>query len=177
VASNSAIIGFYSGVVPDDRGRYLREIQQWPDDRLEDVHDSIQWMFPLRERSAVNPTAPVLDAATIAEFQSRTELQENLRLSFIRMLKFYGLETESSPKLTVKPAANFHDRARVWLRPGNHNHLRITRIIKSLRLLGLEAEARAFFECLAGIFRSEKPAAGAISSTTFQYWKSAAEDD
>jgi hypothetical protein len=32
---NSRIIGFYSGTEPDHRGRYLHEIQQWPDDQLE----------------------------------------------------------------------------------------------------------------------------------------------
>jgi hypothetical protein len=55
------IIAFYSGEAPDDRGRFLREIQQWPDQRLESVHDFIQWMFPLTEPSPVNPDAPVLD--------------------------------------------------------------------------------------------------------------------
>lgn len=29
------IISFYSGEEPDHRGRYFREIQTWPDDRLE----------------------------------------------------------------------------------------------------------------------------------------------
>jgi hypothetical protein len=73
------IISFYSGKTPDDRGRYLKDIQQWPDHRLESVHDFIQWMFPLREPSGVNPGAPVLDPATIAEFRSNTGLQDNLR--------------------------------------------------------------------------------------------------
>jgi hypothetical protein len=40
------MIGFYSGAEPDHRGHYLREIQQWPDDQLEAVHDYIQWLFP-----------------------------------------------------------------------------------------------------------------------------------
>jgi hypothetical protein len=36
---NSRIIGFYSGAEPDHRGRYLHEIQQGADDKLEAVHD------------------------------------------------------------------------------------------------------------------------------------------
>lgn len=34
-AVNSRIIGFYSDTEPDHRGRYVHEIQQWTDSRLE----------------------------------------------------------------------------------------------------------------------------------------------
>jgi hypothetical protein len=103
----SLIILFYSGRQPDDRGRYLDDIQKWSDDRLESVHDFIQWMFPLREPSGVNPTAPVLDAATIAEFRSRPDVQEKLRASFTRMLKFYGMETAGAvPRQVERPLSS-----------------------------------------------------------------------
>ena len=172
---NSSIIQFYSGAQPDDRGRYLSDIHKWTDDQLESVHDFIQWMFPLRERSGVNLTAPILDADTIREFKSRPELQENLRVSFARMVKFYGMEINGSgPQRTIEPASNFRERSNVWLHPHNHNHLRMTRIIKSLRLLGLEMEARAFFDCLASLYHSHSRA---ISPDTFRYWQSAIEDD
>jgi opioid growth factor receptor-like protein len=171
---NSPIILFYSGEQPDDRGRYLEDIQRWPDDRLESVHDFIQWMFPLREPSGVNLTAPVLDTATIEEFRSKPELQEKLKLSFTRILRFYGMEIASAGLgMKVQSAPNFRERAKVWLRPHNHNHLRITRIINSLRLLGLEIEARAFFDCLAGLYDSQT--SQVISADTFRYWQSAAE--
>jgi len=165
------IVEFYSGGIPDDRGRYLRDIQQWPDVRLESVHDFIQWMFPLREQSGVNPDAPLLDAATIAEFRSRPELQENLRQSWLRMLKFYGLAASSDPSWIVTPAANFRERAKNWMRPYNHNHLRITRILKCLRALGLDEEARAFFDCLSEIYDERS-----ISPVTLEYWRAAVED-
>ena len=170
------IISFYGGKTPDDRGRFLRDIQQWPDGRLESVHDFIQWMFPLREPSGVNPDAPVLDAGTISEFRSRADLQETLRQSWLRMLKFYGFEAAQggSAEWAVKPAANFADRAENWLTPYNHNHLRITRIIKCLRTLGLDAEARAFFTALSAVYRSPQ-FKGAISPVTFDYWRAAAD--
>jgi len=161
----SAILRYYEGVAPDDRGRYLAEIQRWPDARLEAVHDFIQWMFPLAEPSGANPGAPVLDEDTAREFRSRSELQDNLRTSFLRMLRFYGLELDSG---RVKPATGF--QSKTWLTRGNHNHLRITRILKSMRMLGLEPEAGAFFDCLAEIYASHR---AAISLDTFQYWKSA----
>jgi len=165
------IVPFYSGQASDNRGRSLKDIQRWPDDRLEAVHDYIQWMFPLREPSAFNPEAPLLDDETIQAFRSRPNLQENLRASFTRILKFYGLDLVSVPRLEVKQAANFAERSGNWLTPHNHNHLRITRILKSLRTLGLEKEAEAFFERLAKIHLS---GGRAITAETFRFWRSAA---
>jgi Opioid growth factor receptor (OGFr) conserved region len=170
--TKNTIVIYYSGQAPDDEGRYLAEIQAWPDDRLEACHDFIQWMFPLRERSGVNSGAPTLDDATINEFRSRPELQKRLRSSFIRMLSFYGFEIQSAP-LRVTRAPDFQERAKNWLSPWNHNHLRITRILKSMTLLGLEEEARAFFECLSCVYRAQGGGNASVSAETFLYWQSA----
>jgi hypothetical protein len=43
-----------------------------------------------------------------------------------------------------------------WITLGNHNHLRITRILKSLLTLGLQEEAVAFYDCLEDIYRAGK---------------------
>jgi len=153
--ANTQIIGFYSGEKPDHRGRYLHEIQQWADDQLEAVHDFIQWLFPLPETSGFTAAAPILTRESIQEFRTRPELQQKLRVSFLRMMKFYGLEARSGEQITVIRAPNFTVKATVWLSPGNHNHLRITRILRCLSLLGLEAEARAFFDCLSEIYEDE----------------------
>ena len=161
------IVQFFSGEAPDDRGRYLAEIQNWPDHRLEAVHDFIQWMFPLTEPSGVNPSAPLLDAESIREIHSRPELQENLRRSFLRMLRFYGLAWRDG---RVERAPNFTECAENWLAWGNHNHLRITRILKCLRLAGLENEAAAFFDCLTQLYEAHQ---GRISPTTFRFWQDA----
>ena len=68
----------------------------------------------------------------------------------------------------------FAAKATVWLSPGNHNHLRITRILRCLSLLGLEAEARAFFECLSEIYENEQSQPRpAISTETILYWRGA----
>lgn len=164
------LVEFYNGREPDHAGRFVHQIQHWPDQRLEAVHDFIQWLFPLAEPSPVNPLAPVLDRETVAAFAAQPELRQNLRASFLRMLRFYGLETEPGPPATVERSANFPQRAAVWLHPGNHNHLRITRILKSLRLLGLEEEARAFLKCLEAIY-AENP--GRISAVSMRFWRTA----
>ncbi|MBD2136681.1 hypothetical protein H6F32_03540 [Anabaena sp. FACHB-1237] len=38
---------------------------------------------------------------------------------------------------------------------GNHNHLRITRILKSLCLLGLKKYTQSLFKCLTEIYNLE----------------------
>ncbi len=173
---DSRLLAFYSGTSCDDHGRSLDGILRWPDDELELTHDYIQWLFPLAERSSVNPDAPILDDAVISAFRARAELRERLRAAFLRMLAFYGFRLDnSSGTPAVVRAINFAERSRSWLTPANHNHLRITRILKSLRLLGLEPEAAAFFRALAEIYREESAAAHpAISAATFRFWQSAA---
>jgi hypothetical protein len=172
---DSPIIGFYSGTEPDNRGRYLREIQQWPDEPLESVHDYIQWLFPLPERSGFNLSAPVLNPETIHEFRTRPDLRANLSASFLRMMKFYGFEVRAGEQVSVVRMPNFATKSARWLSPGNHNHLRITRILRCLTLLGLEPEAKAFFGCLAEIYEEEQNnPIPAISDETREYWRKAA---
>ena len=170
MAVNDRMIGFYSDTEPDHRGRYLHEIQRWLDDQLEKVHDYIQWLFPLSEPSGFNVAAPVLNRESIQVFRTRPDLQEKLQVSFVRMMSFYGLETRSGERVSVNRAPNFVARATVWLSAGNHNHLRITRILKCLNLLGLEPEAKAFFDCLVEFYEEEqnKPLP-AISDETMLY--------
>jgi hypothetical protein len=177
VANNIPIVGFYSGTEPDHRGRYVHEIQAWPGDELEAIHDYIQWLFPLPERSGFNIAAPVLTQESIQEFRTRHDLQDRLRVSFLRMMNFYGLETRFGKKITVTRAPNFATNATGWLSPSNHNHLRITRILRCLTVLGLEVEAKAFFGCLSEIYEDEqtKPIP-AISDETRLYWKEAVGD-
>jgi len=93
------------------------------------------------------------------------------------MMTFYGLEVRSGEQITVTRAPNFAAKAVGWLSPSNHNHLRITRILRWLTVLGLEAEVKAFFGCLSEIYENEqnKPAP-AISDETMLYWKQAVAD-
>jgi Opioid growth factor receptor (OGFr) conserved region len=172
--ANTRIIEFYCGTQPDHRGRYLHEIQQWADDQLEAVHDYVQWLFPLPEPSGFNAAAPTLTRESIEEFRTRPELQQKLRVTFLRMMKFYGFEARSGEHITVTRAPDFSCKATGWLSPRNHNHLRITRILRCSTVLGLAGEAMAFLECLLEIYKDEqsKPSP-AISDETMQYWREA----
>jgi Opioid growth factor receptor (OGFr) conserved region len=177
MTAQNKLVSFYAGNSPDDKGRFLEEIQNWSNDKLERTHDYIQWLFPLTERSGFIPGAPVLDEDTIHEFHAQPELRSNLRISFVRMLGFYGFNLANDP-LRVVPSKSFTERSRNWLNRSNHNHLRITRILKSMTTLGLEEEAIAFFQCLEALYRlkpdEREPQ---ISEETFHYWQSAVNSD
>lgn len=131
---SSAWLDFYRGASTDSEGRYLRDILAWDDERLEAVHDYIQWLFPLPEPSGFNANAPILTPADIEAARAGETIQANLRAAFQRMLRFYGLTPETAR--LPKP----------WVRAADHNHLRFTRILRSLRLLGLAAEAQTLYD-------------------------------
>jgi hypothetical protein len=170
----SPLIAFYSGEKPDHAGRYISQIQAWNDAQLESVHDYIQWLFPLPEPSPVNPFAPVLEHETIETFRKAAQLRTILHNSLARMLRFYGFEQAGDGQ--VIEAANFKNRARNWLTPGNHNHLRITRIIRSTRLLGLESESAAFFDALKALYATQQGSSN-ISRITYSYWQQASQPE
>jgi hypothetical protein len=163
------VVSFYSGG-RDAAGRTLDAILSWDDDRLEAVHDYIQWLFPTRQPSGVNPLAPLITKAAVETFERDPALRDRLRQVLDRMLVFYGLRWNEG-RIAIDES-RFPARARVWLRPGNHNHLRLTRMIESLATLGLIAEARALQRCLLEDIHTG-PGAGAVSPRTVDYWRRA----
>lgn len=123
----------------DEPDATLDNVLTWSDRKLEARHDYVQHLFPLPERSPVNPDAPLVTKQVRDAFIQRSELRQSLRRAFARMCSFYGLEaTESSTgDVTIRKGANFDDNAaQTWLTSGDHNHLRITRIIRCMRILG-----------------------------------------
>lgn len=174
LSDQNPILAFYSGRGEDDRGRTFSQILAWNDARLEDVHDYIQWLFPLPERSGANPSAPILDAGTIAAFRADPALQDRLRQALLRMLAFYGLGSEDGK---VIRGEQFQQKAENWLSPGNHNHLRLSRILRSLTVLGLKGDAGSLYNCLRSIYEEEMvKARTGILPRTFEFWTRAIQD-
>ncbi|MBJ6125055.1 opioid growth factor receptor-related protein [Microvirga splendida] len=151
-ATAGSLHAFLAGVGRDGRGRSVADVLAFSDDELEAVHDYIQWLFPLPTRSAAQPHSPVLTQAEIEAIRADPRSIESLKKATERMLQFYR-ETHW------------------WLTAHDHNHLRITRILHSLRLLVGPIEARAFY----GVIISLHEAAGApINTRSLHYWAEAA---
>lgn len=161
------LIEFYSGQ-RNDQGVAIEEIWRWDDRRLEEEHNFIQWLFPI-EAIGVNPTAPPTSAATIEAFQKDKALQAKMLKSLGTMLAFYGFaRTENGKKIDYSPS--FPKKKENWLKSGNHNYRRISRILKSLCLHGLKSEAEVFFTFLQKLY-GDYPQH--IGTTAFQHWQEA----
>ena len=164
----SLLLDYYRGQETDPDGRLLTDILAWPDGAFEAGHALLQWVFPTPEPTKFNSEAPLLTENDIAAFKSDPLLQANLMKSFKRILTFLGLSL--SDKGEVVEGQNFTARVPdAWASP-NHNWLRITRILRSLTLLGMEGQAQALYERLDAIYRSRK---FPIPANTFSYWTEA----
>lgn len=148
--ARTPLLAFLAGEGRDGAGRTLEEVLAFDDLAIERHHDFIQWLFPLPEPSGANPTAPVLSAAVRADPRLQAAVERALR----RMSSFY--------------AATAH-----WLVAHDHNHLRITRIIRSSGLL-LGREPATRFHRLA--LARNASAASPVSETSLRFWRSALDD-
>ncbi|UTW49156.1 opioid growth factor receptor-related protein [Bacterioplanoides sp. SCSIO 12839] len=164
------LIAFYSGQNTDHRGRTLSGILAFSDNELESCHDYIQWLFPLTSLSAYNPEAPVVSDAVAEAFRLDHDLQLELHRSLLRMLEFYGVLLRETPQgfelLVPDDVAQFH-----WMTPDNHNHKRLTRIIASLKLFGMDTHASALWQ---GLEQLAVAYPQCISSATLTHWRLAA---
>jgi len=70
------------------------------------------------------------------------------------------------------PPGFSEERAGMWCMEGDHNNLRITRIIRSLRLFGLEVEAASFYSDALTVANWAR-----LGPRTIKFWKKAAEDE
>jgi hypothetical protein len=145
----------------------LSDYWSWDEEELEACHDFIQWMFPLDEPSAFNADAPLVTPDDQKAFRREMQLQIAYRRSIAKFLEFLGLQIGADGLVNRGP--NFDRRLAVW-RGLNHNWLRITRMLKSMRLLGFENEAAAVWRCL----RMLHDDCGFVSETSFAYWQGAA---
>lgn len=147
--NDASIVAFLRGEGPDGEGRYFDDIMNFSDELLEETHDYIQWLFPLREPSAAVPGSPYLENEdAVRSIREDETIQENIVNALIRMERFYR--------------ENDH-----WLRQGDHNHLRITRIIRSVALLGSANDTREFYEFIMRRVDDAMP----VTQESLDFWR------
>ena len=165
----SRAIAFLAGVGTDHRGRTLDQIAAWNHRQLDQTHDYIQWVFPTMAPSRFNLDAPVLTRADIDTGAGNPQVVGNLIRMAVVMGGFYGLERKSS--YGGPQYAPIDDQRPWWMRPDDHNFLRITRILGSLRLFGFGEEAEAWLQVLELLVRRHS---GPVSGETLEFWRDAA---
>ena len=145
-------LSFYIGNKVE--GLTLDEVWGYDANTMEDKHDYIQWMFPNDEPSQFNPNAPLLSDEECRIFKASPALLCCAINSVGKFMNFLR--------------SNMH----LWIQPFNHNHLRITRMLKFLMLIGLETEAEARLEELRLISETYSETDLSVS---MNYWTNACD--
>ena len=115
-APNLKLKMFNQADAPLANGLTRSQLLHIDDNEFETNHGFIQWAFPTPERSLHNLDAPILDlsdAIWLAEQEGVTSFLEAMTERFLHFL-----------------SDNKH-----WVKAYDHNHLRISRAIQSLRIL------------------------------------------
>ena len=148
-SETTRLAAFLTGDGRDHAGRSFEEVLAFDDETLERRHDFIQWLFPLLEPSLAVPGAPVLTREDIAALKASPKALARMRQATERMAAFY--------------AHGLH-----WRTPHDHNHRRITRIIKSLRLLLGDGAADTFRQQMLALAKGAP-----IDAEARRYWAEA----
>ena len=107
-------------------GRTFQQIMAFDDFLMERTHDFIQWIFPLPEPSQAQPrNCPVMLPTERETFKTDEVLRKRVREAVARYRMFLD---------------NTHE----WRTRHDHNHLRITRVIRFLTLIDMKEEAQHF---------------------------------
>ena len=144
----SDILNFYRGKGYDDGGRTFHEVLQADDTFWDECHNFVQHCFPLPEPSKMQPQSPV---ATQDDFNA---IAENPVLK-MRVMAALGRYIQ------------FLDRTTQWRQARDHNHLRITRVIRCLCFCGLNDAAFEFCEY------AKHEVGKLVGKETIWYWEEA----
>lgn len=112
-------------------------------DLLETSHTFIQWLFPTDQMSRFNAHSAILTADDARRIANNLCMTLRVSESFVVMLEFFGFGI-SNGSLVKCDDERLHHLVR-----NAHNRMRISRILRSLVLLGFNYYAKAFFEALS----------------------------
>jgi hypothetical protein len=144
---------FLTNIEPDFKNRFLNDIWSFTDEDIEHTHDFIQLLFPLNEQSESVFHGYYLNTkSSIINIKSNDLAKSNI----VKSSKWF---------------LSFLERNTHWRRKHDHNYLRITRIIKSLRLLVSDEEANKFYESFIELI--DESLRSKINLTTLSYWENA----
>lgn len=145
----SSVLAFMENNGSDHKKRKLLDIIKEDDHFWEREHDFIQWLFPLDEKSMAVPTSPVIREPEITFIKESAVAQISLDTSIARYKEFLN-------------------RNNGWHSAHDHNHLRITRVLKCLKLIRNLESAQQFKYWVASELGDS---IDVINAKTQQYWR------
>jgi len=170
---------FAIGIIKDNKGRTLKEMQEFSRENWEGIHDFIQWMFPLPYESCFNPNAPILTYWEVEKCSKDWGYQQELIKSTKKYLQFLGFRLYQKgwlnkrwriDKIKDKSENDFYKNFNELWFPRNHNYLRITRMLQCLVLMGQEEIAQEVWKQLIFV-KCCWP--NNVGDDTMVYWRNA----
>lgn len=165
----NALIKFHFGFGSDRHNRLIQDIWNLDLFTLEHDHTYIQWLFPIDTSHKFNSHAPKLTEADKNHFRQQPSLRSNQQKSLSAMLNFFGVGIDGDNFI---PSQNLNMKDHIWLKRGGHNHLRISRIIRSIALCSQTILSQKFMNAMLTIAATH----GVVSDESKQYWINAAKD-
>ena len=144
------ILEFLCGRKPDLMERNLSDIWSYDDKQIEETHDFIQFLFPLNEPSKSSFHGFYLTEDDVCKIIESSEAKTNI----IKSSEWF---------------IGFLDRNRIWLEGYNHNQLRITSVIKCLRLLVGDDVADQWRDKVTSMIKNNSN----IPDESLTYWRNA----
>ena len=135
----------------DHKGRMLCDIYKFSDNEIEANHDFIQIVFPLAEPSLWSSNKYFIESEQ--QIDSLTS-DKNVKEAILQSAYWY---------------ISFLKRNNHWKNVNNHNLKRITRMIKSVRLIVGDIEADEVKKEITSIPNIEK----LVGQKSIKYWKNA----
>ena len=135
----------------DFLGRSLQDIWDFSDEEIERTHDFVQVIFPINKPSMAVSHGFYLDSeALIEQIKNNPEAKKNIVKSVNWFFSFLARNT-------------------YWNQKYNHNQLRITRVIESLRLLVSNEEADKFYRSVLELIEEDNK----VNLDTLIFWQNA----
>lgn len=172
-----SFIAFLAGQASDHRGRTIDDYKAFRDTDWEAQHDIIQWAFPTKTVSQYNANAPVVPEDYTFEFD--LTVMNNILVLMENYLKSLGIYSKDAEYPSGNILAFEYIPAPLrfsvpWIRPGNHNYKRLTRLIECLGIFGLEAFQKDLAEYL--IFDFAVQNSKGVDASAVAYWVAAWEN-
>jgi hypothetical protein len=167
---NEALIKFYSYTGNDSHGRRINDILEWSNETWDGCHDHIQWLFPLPDASLFNKNAPILDDETLEVFKENGTIRLAIDNSFWRFVDFLGFVINMNGDNSYTIDYVDYTLEQPWFSKADHNHLRITRVLKFMRLVNMNELGR---ELLSALLRVVEDYPDVIPEQTIGYWERA----
>ena len=165
------LLNFYNNLITVNNipnYRFNDIVFEWDDNKLENEHYFIQWLFP----DKIGGNSPKLTQNDIDIFKTDSKIRLSVITATLRMLFFYGFIVNKN--LTV-------DQVRPLYRHKNgnpiglfspHNYKRITRILNFLVIIDMEYLSSLFFLAMCNAVKTNNQLRDIVNlNKSFPTWK------